>query len=181
LKWLTIASRLGAATISISPAHAASPPQAWRADQAAVVRGGKKPGDQHPCDRCHRAVERQFAECGVGREFVGRQRLHRHQQGECDRQVEVAAFLQHIGRRQIDRDPLWRQGEAKRIQRRAHPFARFGDRLVGQADDGKGRQPGSDRHLGFDLDDLDPVKRHRANLRGHVLGDLLNLDATVKA
>ena len=64
-----------------------------------------------------------------------------------------------------------RGGNARpeRVQRRAHPLAQFGDRLVGQADDGEGRQAGRDRHLGLDLDDLDPVKRHRANLRGHVL------------
>ena len=45
----------------------------------------------------------------------------------------------------------------------------FGDRLVRQADYGEGRQPGGDRHLGLDLDDLDAVKCHGANLRGHAL------------
>ena len=32
---------------------------------------------------------------------------------------------------------------------------------------GKGRQAGGDRHLGLDLDDLDPVKRNRPHLRDH--------------
>ncbi len=54
------------------------------------------------------------------------------------------------------------------LQRRAHPFARFGDRLVRQADDRERRQARGDRHLGFDLEHLDPVERHRPNLRGHV-------------
>ncbi len=79
----------------------------------------------------------------------------------------MAAFLQDVGRREIDRDAARRQREAERGQRRAHPLARFGDRLVRQADDIERRQPRGDRHLGLDIDDLDPVKRHGANPRDH--------------
>ena len=140
-----------------------------RADDPALAAGGGKAGEQHPGDARHRTVERQLAKGGIGGEFIGRQRLHRHQQGEGDRQVEMAAFLQHVGRGEVDGDPLWRQGQAERLQCRAHPFAQFGDRLVRQADYGEGRQPGGDRHLGLDLDDLDAVECHGANLRGHAL------------
>ncbi len=51
----------------------------------------------------------------------------------------------------------------------ADPLARFGDRFVRQSDHGKGRQPGGDRHLGLDLDDLDPVKRNGPHLGDHTL------------
>src|SRR5205807_929093 len=60
-----------------------------------------------------------------------------------------------------------RQPQTQRAERRADPFARPGNRLVRQSDDGKGRQPGGDRHLGLDLDDLDPVKRNGPHLRDH--------------
>src|SRR5205814_2078659 len=50
------------------------------------------------------------------------------------------------------------------------PLARLGDRLIWQADDGERRQPRGDRHLGLDIDDLDPVKRHGAHPRDHLPG-----------
>ena len=79
----------------------------------------------------------------------------------------MAALLEDIRRREVDRDPPRRQREAERGERRPHPFARLGDRLVGQAHDGEGREPGGDRHLGLDLDDLDALKRDRPNPRDH--------------
>jgi hypothetical protein len=60
---------------------------------------------------------------------------------------------------------MWRGGSAKPS---AAPLARLGDRLVRQADDGEGRQPRGDRHLGLDIDDLDPVECHGANSRDHL-------------
>jgi hypothetical protein len=39
--------------------------------------------------------------------------------------------------------------------------------LSGQPDDEKRRQPRGDRHLGFDVDNLDTVERYRANPRDH--------------
>ena len=53
----------------------------------------------------------------------------------------MAAFLEQVGRREVDGDAPGRQRQAQRVERRAHPLARFADRLVGQADDGEGRQP----------------------------------------
>jgi hypothetical protein len=62
----------------------------------------------------------------------------------------MRAFLGQVGGRQVDGDPLGRKREADRGQRRAHPLAAFGDRLVGQADDDERRQPG--RQLDLHLD-----------------------------
>ena len=81
----------------------------------------------------------------------------------------MAAFLGDVSGSEVDGDPFRRQRQAERGERRAHPFARLGDRLVRQPDHCEGRQPGDDRHLGLDLDDLDPVKRHRPNPRDHGL------------
>jgi hypothetical protein len=138
-----------------------------RADDAAVARGGGERGEQHSGDPGQRAVERDLAQGDVAKELVLRQHLHFGEEPQRDRQVEMAAFLQHVGRREIDRDVPRRQRQAEHGQGRAHPLARLGDRLVRQPDDGERRQPRGDRHLGLDVDDLDPVKRHGANPRDH--------------
>ncbi len=88
----------------------------------------------------------------------------------------MAAFLDDIGRGEIDSDALWRQRQAQGGERRPHAFARFGNRLVGQPDDGEGRQPGGDRHLRLDLDDLDTLERHRPNPRDHALAQSTSSD-----
>ncbi len=138
-----------------------------RADDAAAAARRRQGREQHAGDARQRAVERHLAERHIAAELVGRQRLHRRQQSQRDRQVEMAALLEHIGGGEVDGDPPRRQPEAQRGERRADPLARLGDRLVRQSDDGKGRQPGGDRHLGLDLDDLDPVKRDGPHLRDH--------------
>ena len=139
-----------------------------RTDDAAVARSGGERGEQDPGDAGQRAVERHLAQGGIAEQLVLRQHLHLGKEPQRDRQIEMAAFLQDVGRRQVDRDAARRQGEAERRQRRAHPLARLGDRLVRQADDGERRQPRGDRHLGLDIDDLNPVKRHGANPRDHL-------------
>jgi hypothetical protein len=68
----------------------------------------------------------------------------------------MAAFLNDVGRRKVYRDAARWQRETERRQRSAHPLARFGDRLVRQPDDRERRQPRGNRHLGFDVADLDP-------------------------
>ncbi len=79
----------------------------------------------------------------------------------------MAAFLRDIGGRQIDRDPPRRQRQPRGDQRRADPLARLGNRLVGQADNGKGGQPGRDLHLHVDRAGLDPLKRYGGNALDH--------------
>ena len=139
-----------------------------RADDAGVARRGRERGDQDAGHRRQRAVERDLAERDVAGQLVLRQNLHFGEQPERDRQIEMAAFLEDVGRREVYRDAARRQRETERRQRGAHPLARLGDRLVRQADDREGRQPRGNRHLGFDVDDLDPEKRHGADPRHHV-------------
>ena len=99
--------------ISTSPAQAASPPAIGRADDAAARAAAASAASSTPATRVKRAVERHLAQGGVAAELVLRQHLHLGQQAERDRQVEMAAFLQHVGRREIDRDAPRRQREAE--------------------------------------------------------------------
>ncbi len=113
------------------------------ADQAEVARRRGDRGRQHARDRQHRAIERELAERQVALHRIRRHGAHADQQAERDRQVEMAALLGEIGRREVDRDALGRQAEAHRAERAPDPLARFGDRLVGQPDHGERRQPGA--------------------------------------
>ena len=71
-----------------------------------------------------------------------RQRTDRRHQAERDRQVVVAAFLRQVGGGEVDGDAARRQRQARGDQRGADPLAGFRHRLVGQADDVEGEQPG---------------------------------------
>ena len=79
----------------------------------------------------------------------------------------MAALLRQVGWREIDRDSPRRQRQTRGDQRRANPFAGLGDRLVGQSDDGEGRQAGRDLHLHVDGAGFDPLKGYRGNPLNH--------------
>ena len=137
-KWLISDSRSAAASTSMRPAHAASPP--WLAGQIsprssveAPIAAGSTPGH-----RVQSAVQRQLAECRVAVQVLARHHLHRRQHAQRDRQVEVAAFLQQVGRRQVDQHPPRRQRQAHGAEGRTHPLARLAHRLVGQPDQQQG-------------------------------------------
>ena len=149
------------AMISISGlAQAASGAAGGGADQAFAARIGADRRRQHAGDRGQRAVEAELAEHGEARERVRRHRADRRHQAERDRQVVVAAFLRQVGGREIDGDAARRQRQPGGDQRGAHPLARFRHRLVGQADDVEGRQPGRDLHLDIDGARLDALERN---------------------
>ena len=131
------------------------------ADQAPGAGIGVNGRRQHPGDPGQAAVEAQFSERRIGADFVHRQHVHGRQQADGDRKVEVGAFLQHIGGRQIDGDALVGQRQAHGVKGAAHPLAAFADRLVGQADDGKRRQPGGRLHLDVHVERLDALKGDR--------------------
>ena len=80
----------------------------------------------------------------------------------------MAAFLGQVGGREIDRDPPRRQRQPRGDQRRTHPLASLGHRLVGQADDGKSRQSRRHLHLHVDRAGLDAFKRDGGNPLDHV-------------
>jgi hypothetical protein len=77
----------------------------------------------------------------------------------------VAAFLRQVGRGEIDGDAVRRQREPDGVQRAAHPFAAFGYRLVGQADNGEMRQPRPDLDLNVDRARLDALERDCGDTR----------------
>ena len=52
-------------------------------------------------------------------------------------------------------------------QRRAHPFARLGHRLVRQADEIEARQARRDLHLHIDGAGLDALERNRGDALNH--------------
>jgi len=126
-----------------------------RADQAALAGIGVNGRRQHARHRGKPAVQRQLAQGHIAVHLVGRQRPHGGQHAQGDRQVEMAAFLDQVGRRQVDGDALGRQRQAQGVERGAHPLAAFSHRLVGQPDHGKGRQAGSQLHLDVDVQHLD--------------------------
>jgi hypothetical protein len=140
------------------------------ADQAETARRSVNRRRQHARDGGERAVERQFAQRGVAGDLVARQHVHGGEQTERDRQVEVAALLEQIGRRQVDGDSPRRQRQAHRRQRRAHPLPALGHRLVGQAHDRKRRQALGDLHLDVHVENVDALERHRVDARHHADG-----------
>jgi hypothetical protein len=168
LKWLAIWISDFAAMIWMSGlAQAASVSARRGTDQALVARIRPDGGRQHTRDRCDRSVEPELAEHGKAVERIRRDRADRRHQAERDRQIIMAAFLGQIGRREVDDDAPRRQREPRGDQRRAHPLARFRHRLVGQADDGEGRQARHDLHLHVDRAGVNPLKSYRGNPLDH--------------
>lgn len=138
-----------------------------RAQQLAVVGGGGHRGGQRTQHRYQRAVQRQLSQRDGAGDRLGRDDVQRRQQAQRDRQVEMRALLGHVGWRQVHRDALRRQRDGQGGQRRAHPVARLGHGLVGQSDDGKGRQTRADGALHLDRAGLDPLECDRVGVRDH--------------
>ena len=143
-------------------------PAGRRAHQAFAARIGADGGGQHAGDGRDRAVEAELAQHREAGQRIVRNGADRRHQPERDRQIVVAAFLGQVGRREIDGDAARRQREPRGDQRRAHPLARFGNRLVGQADDGEGRHARRDLHLDVDGPDFDALERNRGDALDHV-------------
>lgn len=59
----------------------------------------------------------------------------------------MRSFLRQVGRREIDRDTLWRKREADGIERGAHPLTTFSHCLVRQTDDNEGWNTAGNLHL----------------------------------
>ncbi len=136
-------------------------------DQPLAHGVGADGGGQRARHGADRAVERQLADRRVTGDGVGRHRLHRHHHGEQDRQVELAALLRQVGRRQVHRHVLVGKAETDGVQRVAHPLGALGHGLVGQPDDDEGVPARRDAHLHLDGAGLDADKRERGNLPVH--------------
>ena len=89
----------------------------------------------------------------------------------------MTAFLRQIGGREIDGDALGRHREARGVQRRAHPLARFRHRLVAEADDGEHHIAIGDLHLHVDRPSLDAFERDCRNPDDHGMNSFFSLSA----
>ena len=112
------------------------------AGEGALQRRGER-----AADRVQRATERELpVQLGVGEGSPG-QVPRGDQDADRDRQVEPAALLRQVGRREIDGNVATRQLETAARERRLHAVLAFLDRGLGQADDREGRQPAAHVHL----------------------------------
>ena len=143
-----------------------------RADQAALAGVGADGGRQHARDRYQRAVEAELAERDVGREIVRRQHLHGHQQAERDGEIEVAALLLHVRRREVHGDPPHRHGQPEPGERAAHPLPAFRHRLVGETHHRERRHARADVNLHVDRQRLDALEGDGLDVGNHAASGL---------
>ena len=141
-----------------------------RTHQALAPRIGADRRRQHPGDCRNRTVQPEFAQNGKAGQRIVRNGTDRRHQAEGDRQIVVATFLGQVGGSQIDGDAPRRQSQARSDQRRTHPLARLGHRLVGQADNGESRHPRRDLDLDVDGPHLDALERNRGDALDHLPG-----------
>ena len=137
------------------------------ADEPALDAARVQRGEQHTGRGRDAAVEAELADDDIGAQRLGIDHPHRAEQRERDRQVVVRALLGQVGGREVDGDPFGREREADRGQRGAHPLAAFGDRLVGQADDGEAGDAGRDLALHLDGARVEPEIGDGGNDRDH--------------
>ena len=98
---------------------------------------------------------------------VARHTAYGHQKTKGDWQIEMRAFLDDIGWRQIDGDAFRWQRQPDGSQRRADPFTRFRHRLVGQPNDGHRRKAVCQMNLHLDRNGIDAAKGHRLDAGMH--------------
>ncbi len=138
-----------------------------RADQTAFLSVRADRGRQHAGDRNQRAVEPKLTERDIADQLVRGQHVHRHQEPERDGQIEVAALLLHVGRREIHRDPPRRQSQPEARERTTHPLPALGDRLVRQADNHESGEARADLHLHVDRQRLDTLEGDGIDMGDH--------------
>jgi hypothetical protein len=86
---------------------------------------------------------------------------------EGDRQIVVAAFLGHVRRGELDREPSGRQGEARCDQRRAQALLAFRHRLFAKADQHDVHAAGAELNLHVDGAGLDAPERNSSDTCDH--------------
>ena len=150
-----------------SAAHAASEPQL--AGQIRPLPSALAPmaAGSAPRDRAYRAIEGQFADRGIALDGIRCNGARRDHQRERDGEVEVAAFLGQVGRREIDGDVPERQRHADGVEGIADALAAFRDSFIREADDGEYVPPAADPDLHFDGARLDADEREGGDLPVH--------------
>ena len=149
-------------------------PARFRADQAETGFIGRHRSRQHARRGRDGSVQAELAEREMFGGAVRRDDIHRGEQADGDRQVEMRALLGPVGRGEIDDQPLLGKRQAEGGEGAADPLPAFRDRLVRQPDDGEGRQAGIPGRTGeLDLDRhaarLRPVEGDRGGSGGHGL------------
>ena len=138
------------------------------ADQATAGRGRGDRRRQYARHTAEGAIQRQFAQHHEIFQALAGEHTHGGKKCEGNRQVVVAAFLSQIGRRQIDGDALWREGQAQRPECCPHPLATFAHGLVGEADHRESDGPRRDHDLHVDRQDVDALESHGPHLCLHI-------------
>jgi hypothetical protein len=69
----------------------------------------------------------------------------------------MRAFFKHIGRSQIDHDPLGRKRQTQGRQGRTDPLATLPHRLVGKSNHNKVNLATGQLHLNLDIENLDTL------------------------
>ena len=103
---------------------------------------------EHAAQRLHRALERQLADEEHALERLARRRAERAQRGRGDGEVEPAAGLLHVGRREVDDDAALADVDAHVRQRALHAHAALANGRLGEADELEERRT----RAGLDLD-----------------------------
>jgi len=138
-----------------------------RTDQALAERVGADRRRQGAGDRGYGAIEIEFADHDIIGQRVTRDGAQGRHQAECDRQIEMGAFLRQVRRGQIDSDFLWRQGQTRGMKRRLNALAAFCYGLVGKPDNVHVDLAGRDHDLNIDRNTLDTLKCNRTDTRHH--------------
>ncbi len=142
-----------------------------RTDQAQPALRRVQRRRQHTGNPAQGTVQRQFTKDRIAGDHVGRQHIQGGQKGQRDRQIVMAAFLQNVGRRQVDGDAFGRQGKSQRMQGGAHSLAALADRLVRQSDQRERWQTTGDLDLDVDRQHIDTLERHRVDTGDHNSGN----------
>ena len=133
-----------------------------------AARVGGYGGGQHPGNGGDAAIQCQFTQNGKALQRVRRNGTDRRHHAERNRQIIMAALFGHIRRGEINRDALGRERQARGIERRAHPLARFRHRLVTQPHDDKHHRAAGNLHLHVNWSCFNSLKRNRGNPHDHL-------------
>src|SRR5438874_69551 len=104
--------------------------------------------DQHAVDMPDASVEGELAEVSGARRRLAAVVCQHNR--DCDRQIQRAAFLPHLGRRQVDGEPRERKGQVAVLDRRPHALSRLPHGGGGETDQMKFRLAVAG--VGLDLD-----------------------------
>ena len=97
--------------IIIRPGTAEFQIESFRADQPEIHAGRTNRRRQHPLDSGNPAIKRQLPHDHHAVNAVRGQNAHGDQQPHGNRQIVMRAFLAEVSGGEVDRNPLWRQGQ----------------------------------------------------------------------